>query len=515
MAEQREIIEHLKKTLELLNVEKPRKQLPQDSEQKALPETQTLTMQSLEDYSNSYIDFTYENPTTYHVVAYFSNLLDKVGFQYLSEKENWNDKLEASSTGKFYTVRNGTNLSAFIVGKNWDQSKGVGAIGSHVDSLTAKLKPASLKDEVEGFELLGVAPYGGTLNELWFDRDLGVAGRVLYKKSEDSKVIESKLISSAPHPIAKIPTLAPHFGKPAEGPFDKEDQAVPIVGYSSSDDDSAAVADEDEKTSPLCGKHSISFLRYIAILADVKVSQLVQLDLDLFDVQKGIIGGLKNDFLFAPRLDDRLCSFAAMTALLEYSHSIDVENSETFVNVTFFDNEEVGSLSRQGAKGGLLEAVVSRVADASFKPENVDLRTLFANSIVLSADVNHMFNPNFASVYMKHHSPKPNFGITLSLDPNAHMATDVVGTAFVQELAALNDDKIQYFQIKNNSRSGGTIGPSISSQTGARVIDLGIAQLSMHSIRAATGSKDVGLGVKFFKNFLKNWRPVYDKFGDM
>lgn len=515
MAEQREIIEHLKKTLELLNVEKSNKQLPQDSKKKTQKEPQTLNMQSLEDYSTSYIDFTYENPTTYHVISYFSNLLDKVGFQYLSEKENWNDKLKASSTGKFYTLRNGTNLSAFIVGKKWDQTKGVGVIGTHADALAAKLKPASLKDEVEGFELLGVAPYGGTLNELWFDRDLGVGGRVLYKKTGDSKLIKSKLINSAPHPIAKIPTLAPHFGKPAEGPFDKEDQAVPIVGYASPDDELASVANEDEKTSPLYGKHSISFLRYIAALAGVKVSQLVQLDLDLFDVQKGIIGGIKNDFLFAPRLDDRLCSFAAMTALLEYSHSVDVENLETFTNVTFFDNEEVGSLSRQGAKGGLLDSVVSRVASACCKPDAVDLRTLFANSIVLSADVNHMFNPNFANVYMKHHSPKPNVGITLSLDPNVHMATDVVGTAFVQELASLNDDKIQYFQIKNNSRSGGTIGPSISSQTGARAIDLGIAQLSMHSIRAATGSKDVGLGVKFFKNFLQNWRPVYDKFGDL
>lgn len=508
MTDQREIIEHLKKTLELLDIEKPKKLEADEPVKKDAPAS--TEKKKLEEYSEDYIKFTYENPTTYHVVKYFSKLLDEAGFEYLSEKESWDERVRESSNRKFYTVRNGTNLSAFVVGNKWELSKGVGVIGAHADALTAKLKPSSVKDKVEGFELLGVAPYGGTLNELWFDRDLGVGGRILYR--ENDREIGSKLVNSTPHPIAKIPTLAPHFGAPAVGPFDKEDQAVPVVGYVGEDD---KPADDDEKKSPLYGKHSISFLRYIAQLAGVKVSQLVQLDLDLFDVQKGVIGGIKNDFLFAPRLDDRLCSYASVTALLEASRNLDTSSLDTFIDVTLFDNEEIGSLSRQGAKGGLLESVVTRVSTALSKDGLVDLRTLYANSIILSADVNHMFNPNFPGVYMKNHSPKPNVGVTLSLDPNVHMSTDVVGTAFIEELARLNDDKVQYFQIKNNSRSGGTIGPSLSAQTGARTVDLGIPQLAMHSIRATTGSRDIGLGVKLFKNFLQNWRPVYDKFGDL
>lgn len=179
-----------------------------------------------------------------------------------------------------------------------------------------------------------------------------------------------------------------------------------------------------------------------------------------------------------------------------------------------YDNEEVGSLTRQGAKGGLLESVVERVV-ANLFSDVARTRTAFANSIIISADVTHMLNPNFNSVYLENHKPKPNVGITLSLDSNSHMATDVVGTALVEELGRLNGDKIQYFQIKNNSRSGGTIGPSLSSQTGARTIDMGIAQWAMHSIRASTGSKDIGLAVKFFKGFYNNWRQVYDKFDDL
>ncbi|QLL30591.1 hypothetical protein HG536_0A04090 [Torulaspora globosa] len=510
MSDQREIVEQLRKTLQLLDAGSNVRSNNEPGE-KAWKEIHP-SFEKLEEYSKDYIEFTYENPTTYHLIEYFAHELEKAGFEYLSEKESWGERVKNSSNRKFYTSRNGTNLSAFIVGKKWEPSKGVGAIGAHADALTVKLKPSSLKDHVEGFDLLGVAPYGGTLNNLWFDRDLGIGGRVLYREAPNGS-IKSKLINSAPQPIAKIPSLAPHFGSPAEGPFDKEDQAVPVVGYVS-DDTPGPDANDIEKSSPLYGKHCLNFLRYVAKLAGLKVCQLVQLDLDLFDVQKGVIGGIKDDFLFAPRLDDRLCSYASMRALLESSADLDVDSMDTFVNVTLFDNEEIGSLSRQGARGGLFESVVGRVT-ASLQGNSVDMRALFANSITLSADVNHMFNPNFREVYMKNHSPKPNVGITLSLDPNVHMATDVVGTAFVEDLARSNGDKVQYFQIKNNSRSGGTIGPFIAAQTGARTVDLGIAQMAMHSIRATTGSRDIGLGVKFFRNFLQNWRPVYDKFGDL
>lgn len=454
--------------------------------------------------SQNFINFQYENPTTYHVIRTVSKLLKEKGFEYVSERDDWSEL----KPGKYITTRNSTNLAAFVVGPDWKPKYGIGAIATHCDSLTVKLKPSSLKDKVEGFDVLGVAPYGGTLNESWFDRDLGLGGKVLVKDEKTGKV-KSVLIDSSPHPIAKIPSLAPHFGDPAKGPFDKEDQAVPIVGYVTPDEQAAVHASDDEKKSPLFGKHCLNLLRWIAKQADVKVSQLVQLDLELFDVQKGTFGGIKNDFIFAPRLDDRLCTFAALHALLCFVAN-KKENLKDFSLVCLFDNEEVGSLTRQGAKGGLLESVVERYATASCP--KVDLKQVFANSIILSADVNHMFNPNFKEVYMHNHSPKPNVGITLSLDPNAHMATDVVGVAFAERLASLHNDKVQYFQIKNNSRSGGTIGPSLASQTGARTIDLGIAQLSMHSIRAATGSIDVGLGAHFFAGFLENWRKVYDEF---
>lgn len=463
-----------------------------------------------ESLSKEYIDFTYENPTIYHVVETFAKLLDENGFTYLSEKTNWAE----IKHGKYYTIRNGTNLCAFTLGSRWNAESGIGVIGGHIDALSAKLKPASKKPPVEGFELLGVAPYGDTLNELWLDRDLGIGGRVLVKDYGTGKV-ESRLLNSAPHPIARIPSLAPHFGAPSVGPFDKEDQTVPVIGFLGNGDYTDDGYDlEDEKKSPLYGKHSIHVLRYVAEILSVKVSQLLQFDLELFDVQKGTFSGLKKDFISLPRVDDRICSFSAIKSLIQYANEGPIPEG-SFNIAILYDNEEVGSLSRQGAKGGLMESVVERVV-ANLYPDDVSrTRSVFANSFIISADVTHMLNPNFKNVYLENHMPKPNVGITLALDSNGHMATDVVGTALVEEIARLNGDKIQYFQIKNNSRSGGTIGPSVASQTGARTVDMGISQWSMHSIRASTGSKDVGLAVKFFKGFYNNWRNVYDQFGDL
>lgn len=468
---------------------------------------------SLEEYTQEYIDFTYTSPTIYHVIDYFSKKLNTAGFKYVSEKEDWSEL----KPGKYYTIRNGTNLVAFSVGKDWTADKGAGVIGSHVDALTNLLKPSSVKNDVDGYELLGIAPYGGTLsNTLWWDRDLGIGGRLLIKDPESKKVTQ-KLVDSTPNPIAHIPTLAPHFGVPAVGPFNKETQAVPVIGFSTSSEEELNATD-DEKSAPLYGRHSLKLLRYVAKLAKVNVSDILQWDLQLYDIQKGTVGGLDKEFLFAPRLDDRICSYAAINALIEADHD-SLLASNSFSIVDLVDHEEVGSLSRTGAKGGLLELVVSRVLSTDHFQSEVDvqeqIRLAYANTIILSADVIHLLNPNFAGVYLEHHKPLPNTGITVSLDSSGSMATDNIGVALVGELAKLNNDTLQYFQIRNDSRSGGTIGPAISSQTGARTIDLGIPQLSMHSIRATTGSKDVGLGSKFFKGFFANWRDTYDKFIDL
>ncbi|ODV96498.1 hypothetical protein PACTADRAFT_68042 [Pachysolen tannophilus NRRL Y-2460] len=491
-------------------------------DQESFSEISTPDVQSIDrssddyflDYTNKYIDFTYENPTTFHAVDGVGKLLEENGFTYLSEKSDWSD-LKA---GCYYTTRSSSSVAAFVVGSKWTPSKGVAMICAHIDALTTKLKPNSIKDKVEGYELLGVAPYAGALSERWWDRDLAIGGRVLIKNKDSAEKsgfrITSKLINSAPRPIAHIASLAPHFGAPAEGPFNKETQMVPIIGFDGSPDPEPT---ESERNSPLYGKHSLKLLRLVAELADVEVSELYELDLDLYDVQKGVIGGLSSEFLFSPRIDDRICSFSAISSLIEYANGIDQIPEESFSFVACYDNEELGSLSRQGAQGGLAESVVDRVINAYFPDKDTSslARVAYANSIILSADVTHLYNPNFPGQYLENHKPVPNIGLVVSCDSNGHMATDAVGKALLQQIAELNDDKLQVFQIRNDSRSGGTIGPYLSSKTGARTVEIGIGQLSMHSIRAMTGSKDIGLAVKYFVGFFDKWREVYDSFQDL
>lgn len=183
--------------------------------------------------------------------------------------------------------------------------------------------------------------------------------------------------------------------------------------------------------------------------------------------------------------------------------------------VGFFDNEEIGSLLRQGARSNLMSSVIERITQsfaASYGPDL--LAQTIANSFLISSDVTHAVNPNFLNVYLENHSPRLNVGVSVSADSNGHMATDSVSYGFIKRVAERTGSELQVFQIRNDSRSGGTIGPMTSARIGMRAIDVGIPQLSMHSIRATTGSLDPGLGVKLFKGFFDHFEEVDKEFAD-
>lgn len=452
------------------------------------------------DYCARYLHFTNTNPTTFHAVNHFADLLAKLGFEYFPETS-------ASSfptTGKFYSTRDGQSLVAVVVGGKWEPHHGIGVVGCHVDALTAKLKPWLIKHSVSGYDLLGVAPYLGALNHLWVDRDLGIAGRVLVKDPGTGK-IQQHLVSSGQHAVGRIPSLAPHFGAVANHTYNKETQMVPVISYGSDED--AATA--DEKAAPLFGKHSLTLLRYVASLAKARVADLVGLDLELFDVQTATRGGIKNDFIFAPRIDDRLCSFSAISGLIDSISTIDLAKWAGCSIVYLANNEEIGSATRTGAKGKFLNSIVERLqAGLGYGPS--DVLVTFANSIILSADVTHALNPNFTSAYLKDHFPVPNTGLVLKKDENGHVMTDLIGVALMEAIAKKKGLTLQQFHIRNDMPSGGTIGPMLAVDTGARVIDVGLAQLSMHSIRAMAGYKEVGIGVETFGAFFEEWRRNLD-----
>ena len=211
-------------------------------------------------------------------------------------------------------------------------------------------------------------------------------------------------------------------------------------------------------------------------------------------------------------MDDKLCSFAAIEALI--SSSLEDTDSSAIKIVGCFDDEEIGSLLRQGAHSNLLPSALERICEA-FSEDSCGANCfsqMYANSFMISADVSHAVNPNFLSVYLENHAPRLNTGIAIQADPNGHTTTDSISTAFLQRVAEKCNAKLQVFQIRNDSRSGGTVGPMLSSAMGMRAIDAGLPQLSMHSIRATIGSKDPGLGVQLFKGFFDHFEEVDEEF---
>lgn len=466
---------------------------------------------SPESFAKPYCDFMTSNPTIFHAVDAFTRQLEDNGYTRLSERAVWTSELKRG--GKYFCTRNDSSLIAFAIGEEYESGNGMAIVASHVDALATKLKPISKVPNKAGFEQLGVAPYAGAMNETWWDRDLGIGGRVLVRDPSTGKV-ETKLVK-LDWPIARIPTLAPHFGAPSKGPFNQETQMVPIVGVDNSDLFAQSSGDASSGINPgtFAATQPEKLVKIISKEIGVTdYSSIVRWELELFDSQPAQLGGLEKDLIFAGRVDDKLCCYASQEALLSSS---DDTSGGIVRMIGMFDDEEIGSMLRQGARSNYMSSVMERITEAfapSYGP-NVLSQTV-ANSFLVSSDVCHSVNPNFLECYLENHSPRLNVGVAVSADSNGHMTTDSVSYSILQRVADLCGSTLQLFHLRNDARGGGTIGPMTSARIGFRAIDAGIPQLSMHSIRATTGALDPGLGVKLFKGFFDNFEQVDKEFAN-
>ncbi|KAL8898363.1 MAG: hypothetical protein Q9192_002117 [Flavoplaca navasiana] len=487
-----------------------------------------LSSADVESYTKPFLDFITENPTVFHAVDAVARRLESNGFAKLSSRDHWNGKIKKG--GKYFVERNGSSIVSFVVGSNYKPGNGAAVIAAHIDALTTKVKPISTKPTKAGYVQLGIAPYAGALNKTWWDRDLGIGGKVLVKDKSTGK-IETKLVK-LDHPIARIPTLAPHFGAPAYDPNpNPETQMVPIIGLDQSGPD----------TSNNLSSQSTGLLQGDTVFASTQpprlvnaitrilkeensattASDIINWELEVFDTQQAQLGGLDKEFIFAPRIDDKLCSFAAIEALIASTsptsthENPDPTQDDSIIKIVgCFDDEEIGSLLRQGAKSNFLPSTIERTVSALAPNHPIPdlVSQTFANGFMISADVSHAVNPNYLSVYLENHAPQLNVGVAVQADPNGHTTTNSVSTAFLQRVAQKCGSTLQVFQIRNDSRSGGTVGPMLSSAMGMRAIDAGLPQLSMHSIRATVGNLDPGLGVKLFKGFFDHFEEVDGEF---
>ncbi|TQB74777.1 hypothetical protein MPDQ_004219 [Monascus purpureus] len=489
--------------------------------------------------ARDFLSFVNASPTPFHAVQSAKDLLVRAGFQEIKEKDSWASTCHPG--GKYYLTRNGSTLVAFAIGKKWKPGNSIAMIGAHTDSPVLRIKPVSNK-RGEGFIQVGVETYGGGIWHTWFDRDLGVAGRVMVRTSDGS--IVQKLVK-IDRPILRIPTLAIHLERQETFAFNKETQLFPIAGLvaaelnrtgGTKDATSAGENDAEKKSfAPLKAmteRHHPYFIELIASEIGVSPADLIDFEMVLFDTQKSCLGGLLEEFIFSPRLDNLNSSFCATVGLIDsVAHESALDEEPSIRLISLFDHEEIGSRSAQGADSNVLPAIIRRLSvlpsshfedshsESSYvRAGDTDFSTAYeqtlSTSFLVSADMAHAVNPNFAAKYESDHKPEINKGPVIKINANVRYATNAPGIALLHEVARKSAETegegvpLQLFVVRNDSSCGSTIGPMLSAALGTRTLDLGNPQLSMHSIRETGGTYDVGHAIRLFTGFFKHYSAL-------
>ena len=263
-------------------------------------------------------------------------------------------------------------------------------------------------------------------------------------------------------------------------------------------------------------RHHPYLVELVAKEAKVEVSEIHDFEMLLYDTQKSCIGGLNEELLFSPRLDNLGMSFCAIVGLIDSLHdSSSLDKDSTIRLISLFDHEEIGSNTAQGADSNMLPSVIERLSmiersDGGEGETGVDssyYRSL-SRSFLVSADMAHSVNPNYAGKYEPDHRPEMNKGTVIKINANARYATNSPGITLIQEVAKRSEVPLQLFVVRNDSSCGSTIGPMLSAALGTRTLDLGNPQLSMHSIRETGGVYDVDYAIKLFAGFFETYSEL-------
>lgn len=339
-----------------------------------------------------------------------------------------------------------------------------------------------------------------------------------------------KVSSTNPHRIVlRIPTLAIHLDRQETFSFNKETQLFPIAGLVEAElskRDNAAESDNDSfnPLSPMTERHHPYLIKLIASELSVKPEDVADFEIVLYDTQKACLGGMWDEFIFSARLDNLNSTYCATVGLIESVADSSALKDESAIRlIALFDHEEIGSNTAQGADSNALPAILRRLSvlpasGSSNGGDSTAYEQSISTSFLVSADMAHAVNPNYAFKYESDHKPKMNQGPVIKINANARYATNSPGIVLVQEAARLaqtSSDKpgipLQLFVVRNDSSCGSTIGPMLSAALGTRTLDLGNPQLSMHSIRETGGTKDVAYSIGLFRSFFENYSALSSK----
>lgn len=412
------------------------------------------------DLTENLINFIDHSPTMFHAARCSTQLLDDHSFTYLSPNKPWDIQVG----GKYYTTLNDSLVIAFHVNSDNLEEEGFKIIATHSDAPSFRLKP-NCEMTSQSYVTLNTEGYGGAILSTWFDRPLSIAGRVSLL-SADLLHPETRLVDLN-KPLLIIPSLAIHMNREVNNgvKFNKQKDTLPILTYTN----------EAVSTSLI--------FELLAEALNVPISDILDADLYLYPYEKSMCVGLKEEFISAPRLDNLSMTYSGLNALLN-NHS--KKGISMFV---CYDNEEIGSHTKQGADSPYLMRVMERIM-LSLNKDRMALFMALENSFMLSGDVAHLSHPNYMEKSDPTNKVLPGNGPCIKVNANFSYTTDSDSFAVFAGICKTNHIPYQVFVNRSDERGGSTIGPIAASHLGIRSVDIGTPMLAMHSARELMAKAD-------------------------
>jgi aspartyl aminopeptidase len=418
------------------------------------------------------VSFINSSPTAFHATRNLAEGFLQKGFTEVLESQTWNLK----PGGKYFVRRNGSALVAFVCGLKKPWEAGFRAMGAHTDSPALRVKPkGELLKEV--YNSVRVELYGGPIVSTWLDRELGLAGRVFALQNGN---VTSKLVNTN-RPVAIVPNLAIHMNREVNKGFE----------YNPHNHLSAIFAASDAP-----GKAGMLF-DLLAEESGLPASAIVDADLFFHDATPARLCGKNNDFIVAPRLDNLAMCHAIMNATQQ------TEDAHHTTMAFFFDNEETGSCTYQGADSSFAAHIMERIVLSQKGDREEFLRSL-ALSFLISADMAHALHPNFSEKHDEKYAPVINAGPVIKQNGNNRYATTAETAAIFEGICKDVAVPVQRIINRADVPCGSTIGPMSSAALSIRTVDIGNPMWAMHSARETAGTRDHELMIRALSHFCSN-----------
>lgn len=410
---------------------------------------------NVQEVNKELLQFLDHSPNAFYAVANMQKELEDAGFTRLYEGCPWT----LSGGHGYYVTRNDSAIIAFRIPEG--EYQGFQIMASHCDSPVFKIKTNAEIVVDNSYVKLNVEKYGGMLCAPWLDRPLSVAGRVIVQTEEG---IATKLVN-VDRDLLIIPNVAIHMNRQVNDgyAFNAQVDMLPLFCEQ--------------------GEEKNQFMQLIADEAGVQVEDILDTDLFLYDRMKGTTLGLHGEFIASGRLDDLQCAFASLKGFLaaELKQSIAVH--------CVYDNEEVGSGTKQGAASTFLKDTLQRISRAMGRSEEQYLMSI-ASSFMVSADNAHAVHPNHAEKADPTNRPYMNRGIVIKYSANQKYTTDGVSGAVMRAICKKAEVPYQTFTNRSDMLGGSTLGNISQAQVALNTVDVGLPQLAMHSPYETAGARD-------------------------